>query len=112
MPSRNHVLLAHEPAWRRWIAEVEAFLEAQSLHGSAFATLSARERDVAALISEGLDNAQIAARLAISDKTVRNHITRIFAKLNVETRAQAIVLAHSEGLGPRSHSSPDYAGSK
>ena len=99
LPSRNHVLLAHEPAWRRWLDEVSAFLRRQSAHGSAFARLSARELDLATLISEGLDNAQIAARLSISEKTVRNHITRIFAKLNVETRAQAIVLAHKEGLG-------------
>jgi DNA-binding NarL/FixJ family response regulator len=99
LPSRNHVLLAHEPAWRRWLEEVGAFLRRRSAHGSAFARLSARELDLATLISAGLDNAQIAARLAISEKTVRNHITRIFAKLNVETRAQAIVLAHKEGLG-------------
>ncbi len=112
LPSRNHVLLPHEAAWRRWLAEVGAFLNAPSLQGSAFAGLSAREREVAALISEGLDNAQIAARLAISEKTVRNHITRVFAKLNVETRAQAIVLAHNEGLGPRPLSSPDYVGSR
>lgn len=98
LPSRNHVLLAHESAWRRWVDEVEAFLRAPSLHGSPFARLSPRELDLATLISEGLDNAQIAARLAISEKTVRNHITRIFAKLDVETRAQAIVLAHSAGL--------------
>jgi DNA-binding CsgD family transcriptional regulator len=41
-----------------------------------------------------MDNAQIAARLGISEKTVRNHITAVFAKLEVESRAQAIVLAH------------------
>ena len=57
--------------------------------------------ELARLIAEGLDNAQIAARLAISEKTVRNHITRVFAKLDVTTRAQAIVLAHSEGLAAR-----------
>jgi len=99
LPSRNHVVLPHEAAWSRWVAEVEAFLEARALPGSAFAKLSTRERDLAMLISEGLDNAQIAARLSISEKTVRNHITRIFAKLNVATRAQAIVLAHNAGLG-------------
>ena len=100
LSSRNHVLLAHEPAWRRWLDEVTAFLRQPSARGSAFANLSPRELDLATLIAQGLDNAQIAARLAISEKTVRNHITRIFAKLDVRTRAQAIVLAHSEGLGP------------
>lgn len=105
LPSRNHVLLAHEPAWRRWVEEVAAFLRQPSLRGSAFAALSGREMELASLLAEGLDNAQIAVRLAISEKTVRNHITRIFAKLGVETRAQAIVMAHDAGvrLGPRSH---------
>jgi DNA-binding NarL/FixJ family response regulator len=101
--SRNHVLLAHEPAWGRWLEEVEAFLRRAAPQGSAFAKLSPRELALAALIAEGLDNAQIAARLAISEKTVRNHITRIFAKLDVQTRAQAIVLAHNEGLSPAAH---------
>jgi pimeloyl-ACP methyl ester carboxylesterase/DNA-binding CsgD family transcriptional regulator len=98
LASRNHVLLAHEPAWRRWLEELDAFLKAPALLGSPFAKLSARELDLARLIAQGLDNAQIAARLGISEKTVRNHITRIFAKLHVETRAQAIVLAHGTGL--------------
>jgi DNA-binding NarL/FixJ family response regulator len=80
---------------------VRAFLREDALHPSAFSALSPRERELATLISEGLDNAQIAARLAISEKTVRNHITRIFAKLGVETRAQAIVLANREALGLR-----------
>ena len=99
LASRNHVLLAHEPAWRRWLDEVEAFLRRPGVQGSAFAKLSPRELDLAMLIAEGLDNAQIAARLSISGKTLRNHITPIFAKLGVETRAQAIVLAHKSNLG-------------
>ena len=76
---------------------MRGFLAQWTVRGSAFAKLSPRELDLATLISEGLDNAQIAARLSISEKTVRNHITRIFAKLEVETRAQLIVLAHTEG---------------
>ena len=51
------------------------------------------------LIAQGLDNAQIAAQLGLSEKTVRNHITRIFAKLEVENRSQAIVLARDAGFG-------------
>jgi pimeloyl-ACP methyl ester carboxylesterase/DNA-binding CsgD family transcriptional regulator len=103
LASRNHVLLATEPAWRRWLEEVRSFLREDALGGSAFSALSPRERELAALIAEGLDNAQIAARLGISEKTVRNHITRVFAKLGVETRAQAIVLANRAALGLRSH---------
>ena len=50
-------------------------------------------------IAQGLDNTQIAAQLALSEKTVRNHITRIFDKLQVENRSRAIVLAREAGLG-------------
>lgn len=65
LASRNHVLLAAEPAWRRWLEEVRAFLREDALEGSAFAALSPRERELATLISEGLDNAQIANREAM-----------------------------------------------
>ena len=51
------------------------------------------------LIAQGLDNAQIAARLELSEKTVRNNITHIFDKIEVENRSQAIVLAREAGLG-------------
>ena len=51
------------------------------------------------LIAQGRDNAQLAAALQLSEKTVRNHITSIFAKLEVENRPQAIVLARNAGLG-------------
>jgi len=60
--------------------------------------LSPREREVLALISEGLANAEIAERLGISDKTVRNHISNVFDKLGVWTRAQAMVFAHEHGF--------------
>ena len=66
---------------------------------NAFPQLSKRERQVLALIADGLDNAQLAARLFLSEKTVRNHITSIFAKLDVPNRAQAIVSARRAGLG-------------
>ena len=64
----------------------------------AFESLTAREREVLALITEGLGNAQIAQRLSISEKTVRNHISNIFDKLGVWSRAQAMVFAHERGF--------------
>ena len=66
---------------------------------AAFGQLTAREREVLELIAQGRDNAQIAARLELSEKTVRNNITHIFDKLGVENRSQAIVLARENGLG-------------
>ena len=63
------------------------------------ATLTPRERAVLEGIAEGLDNAEIAGSLRLSEKTVRNHITRVFDKICVEHRYQAIVLAREAGLG-------------
>ena len=64
-----------------------------------FADLTDRERDVLDLIARGLTNAAIAERLVLSSKTVRNHISRIYSKLDVDHRGQAIVLAREAGLG-------------
>ena len=61
--------------------------------------LTARERDILDLIARGYSNATIAARLFVSPNTVRNHITHIFAKLQVADRAQAIIRAREAGLG-------------
>ena len=64
----------------------------------AFASLSVREREVLSLITEGLSNAEIAKRLSISEKTVRNHVSNLFDKLGVWTRAQAMVFARDRGF--------------
>jgi DNA-binding NarL/FixJ family response regulator len=61
--------------------------------------LSEREKEVLELIAEGFNNTEIAQKLVISPKTVRNHITSIFSKLQVADRAQAIRRARSEGMG-------------
>jgi DNA-binding CsgD family transcriptional regulator len=63
-----------------------------------FADLTPREEEVLVLIARGLSNDDIVAELVVSRATVRNHITRIFQKLHVRTRAQAIVLAREAGL--------------
>lgn len=64
-----------------------------------FPELTDRERELLALIARGLNNQQIAERLVLSPKTVRNHIGNIFSKLQVADRAQAIVRAREAGLG-------------
>jgi len=89
------------PAWERF---QEVVLEFMGLEGSAsgedraFSALSARERDILAAIAEGLSNAEIGERLAISGKTVRNHVSNVFDKIGVWTRAQAIVFARDRGF--------------
>jgi DNA-binding NarL/FixJ family response regulator len=64
-----------------------------------FPELTERERVVLARIADGLDNSEIARELGLSVKTVRNHASNIFAKLQVAHRAQAIVRAREAGLG-------------
>ncbi|GIG56331.1 DNA-binding response regulator [Longispora fulva] len=64
-----------------------------------FPELTPREREVLDLIAAGLPNATIARRLGLAGKTVGNHISTIFAKLQVATRAEAIVRARDGGLG-------------
>jgi len=96
LDSGNHVLLEHEPAWQRFRETVLEFVGVAAARGGenpAFAALSPRERQILALISEGLGNAEIGERLAISEKTVRNHVSHLFDKLGVWTRAQAMVFA-------------------
>jgi DNA-binding NarL/FixJ family response regulator len=60
--------------------------------------LSARETEVIRLIAEGLSNKEISARLNLSEKTIKNHISRIFSKLNIYARTQAAVHAIKLGL--------------
>jgi DNA-binding NarL/FixJ family response regulator len=69
------------------------------LSPQAFPELTNREHEVLELIAQGLNNQAIASRLSISEKTVRNHISNIFNKLQVVDRAQAIVKAREAGLG-------------
>ena len=63
--------------------------------------LTPRERAILEGIAEGLDNAEIASLLGLSEKTVRNHITRVFDKIHVRHRYEAIVRARDAGLGAR-----------
>jgi len=66
-----------------------------------FPQLTTREREVLDLIAAGASNTVIARRLSLSPKTVRNHVSNIFTKLQVADRAQAIVRARTAGLGRR-----------
>jgi DNA-binding NarL/FixJ family response regulator len=64
-----------------------------------FPDLTDREREVLELIAQGHNNTEIAARLILSPKTVRNHVSNVFSKLQVADRAQAIIRAREAGLG-------------
>jgi len=64
-----------------------------------FAELTTRERDVLELVAQGRSNVEIARHLGLSTKTVRNYLSRTFAKLRVSHRTEAAVLARQHGLG-------------
>jgi DNA-binding NarL/FixJ family response regulator len=105
LDTENHMPLADEPAWSQLVAEMRNFLaeparaRAADRNALPLDELTPRERAVLEGIAEGLDNSEIAASLQLSEKTIRNHITRVFDKIHIEHRYQAIVLAREAGLG-------------
>ena len=107
LDGENHMPLATEPAWGKIVAEIEAFLEPKESDAAArgdlpLTDLTAREREVLDAIARGLDNMEIATALGMSEKTVRNHVTRVLDKIGAEHRYQAIVRAREAGFGLKS----------
>jgi DNA-binding CsgD family transcriptional regulator len=100
--------LSDEPAWPRLVSEIRSFLAepAPVLHGLPLDELTPREFSVLERIAQGMDNAELAASLGVSEKTVRNHITRLFDKIRVKHRYEAIVLAREAGLGANGRLTP------
>ena len=118
--ARGYLLKGADP--KEVLSVIRAVAEGQALFGPAIATrlmnffkelslkpiptqskanfpeLTERELEILRLISQGLNNAEITQKLVLSPKTVRNHITNIFSKLQVADRAQAIVRAREEGV--------------
>ncbi len=101
LESRNHVLLEHEPAWQQFqhaVLDFTGAAAAQQGDATPRKALSGREREVLALICAGQSNAHIADRLCLSEKTVRNHLSSLYRKLGVRSRAEAIVQVHHHGV--------------
>ena len=92
--SRNHLPLAPEPAFDRLCEAVTGFV-AQT---PAAPHLTPRDRELMQLVGQGFDNLQIGARLGLADKTVRNRLSALYAKLGVEGRPMAVVKARELGL--------------
>lgn len=82
----------------RWIS-ARLRSAARQQPAGVFPMLTAREREILDLIAQGRNNAYLARRLTLSPKTIRNHISNIFAKLHVADRNEAIVRAREAGLG-------------
>jgi DNA-binding NarL/FixJ family response regulator len=79
---------------------IEAFVQA-SAHApvpSAFGDLTPRELEIFTLIARGLSNTEIAERLVVSNATVKTHVTKVFSKLGLRDRVQAVVLAYETAI--------------
>jgi DNA-binding NarL/FixJ family response regulator len=92
---------------RRLITDIvsrpERPLAGDQASGKILAGLTDREREVMALVAEGLSNDEIAARLFLSPLTAKTHVSRIMTKLNARDRAQLVVLAYETGLVTPGH---------
>lgn len=108
LDSNNHILLEDEPAWQRFLAEVYRFVgvqiaapqEVDHRHNmEILESLTKRELEVLDLLAQGYRNSQIAKRLFLSPKTVRNYVSNIFSKIDVADRVQAIIWAKNHGMG-------------
>lgn len=82
-------------------SRVIRWFSAPARESAAFPELTAREREVLDLVARGVGNQAIAERLGVASKTVRNHVSNIFTKLQVADRAEATARAREKGLGPR-----------
>ena len=85
----------------RGVMEKLATMRSPQPAGALKADLSPKERQVLGLVSQGLDDAEIAGKLCLSRNTIRNHVARIYAKIGVHRRSEAIVWARERGIvGP------------
>jgi DNA-binding NarL/FixJ family response regulator len=83
---------------RRLISQVTAARTAYQVSEDRLAVLTQREREVLALVGEGLSNHEIAERLVLSPATARTHVSRAMGKLGARDRAQLVVIAYQTGL--------------
>ncbi len=92
---------------RRLIGEFASLHRPDTPPARALAALTPRETQVLRLVAEGLSNPEIAARLTVTEETVKTHVSRMLTKLGLRDRTQAVVAAYETGLVvPRSHEQP------
>ncbi len=98
LPGRNHIPLGGEPAFEQFCDAVSGFVRSP-LQAAGSTPYTARERTLLHLVAAGRDNLQIGAELGLADKTVRNALSRLYTRLGVEGRPQAVVRAREQGFG-------------
>jgi len=105
---RNHILLADEPGWARFVAEFRSFIGgAGPVADEAADQVTDRELEVLRLVTEGMDNETIAARLYLSVRTVERHLSNLYRKLGVSGRsARAAAAARYSRLSSSRTSRP------
>jgi DNA-binding NarL/FixJ family response regulator len=92
---------------RRLIGEFARLQPASTAALSPLAVLTPRETQVLRLVAEGLSNPEIAARLVVTEETVKTHVSRVLTKLALRDRTQAVITAYESGLiVPRSRDQP------
>lgn len=91
---------------------MQRFFETRPAATTQFSGLTPREHEVLDLVARGRSNTDISRTLGVSGKTVRNHVSNLFAKLRVADRAQAIVRARSAGFGSNPDSDPGLVQSR
>jgi DNA-binding NarL/FixJ family response regulator len=83
---------------RRLVSEFARLRPTLPPRPEAIADLTPRETEVLRLVAEGLSNGEIAARLVVSEETVKTHVSRVLTKLDLRDRTQAVVVAYESGL--------------
>jgi DNA-binding NarL/FixJ family response regulator len=86
------------PAITRRLIESYTRRPPPTAHPAKLAELTPRELEVLRLVARGISNAEIARKLVVGDATVKTHVARIFSKLDLHDRAQAVILAYESGL--------------
>lgn len=106
LPGRNHLLLADDPAWVTAVRAMEEFLGVvppptrdRPEPDAGLEALSAREREILALVAEGRSNAEIAAALVLSPRTIERHLTNAYDKLGLSGKAARAAAAARHARG-------------